>query len=290
MIEYLAVAVPDNILDRSGLDQEKLKDFERVTGIKKTRHFEGSTTEMVKKALDKCNLDPTTFDGVIVLTQSPDRLSPCLAVEIHSYLEMWPHAFAFDVNRACTGWIDGVHLAAKLGRVLLICVDRLRYNPNPAENLIFSDSVSVTVINDWWEFYPEIEFHNDGQYAKELYCGLNGDFHMNGSFIFDFVVGKVSELIKQFNQEYPCDLLVPHQANLSMLKLLAIRSGFKDKWLSSIEEYGNQSMNSIPMAILHNEEDALGRDLLLAGFGAGVSASLMKIRWSHKTKTEIVEI
>jgi 3-oxoacyl-[acyl-carrier-protein] synthase III len=288
-IEYLTVAVPKNIIDRFGLDQKALADFERVTGIKKTRRFLGSTTEMILKALKACDFTAEDLAGVIVVTQSPDRLSPCMAMEVHNYLKLPPSAFAFDVNRACTGWSDGLMLATKMpGKTLLICADRLRYAPNPIEGLIFSDSVSISVINQSVEI-PTI-FFNDGAYSDKLYCGLNNDMFMNGAFIFDFVTSKVPGMIKEFNAKFPSDTLCLHQANLSMLKIVAMRSGFKDNWLSSIEEYGNQSMNSLPTSIVHNEEKALGKKLLLASFGAGVSATVQQIIWPEKSIGYIVQI
>jgi 3-oxoacyl-[acyl-carrier-protein] synthase-3 len=289
MIEQLIVAVPKAIVDRSHLDKNKLIDFERVTGIKKTRRYEGTTTEMILRALDASSLDVEGIDAVIVVTQSPDRLSPCMAVEIHNHLKLPKSALAFDINQACSGWITGLRVSATFSRPLLICADRLRYNKTPLEGLIFSDSVSITKLNRCGEYTPS-EFYTDGSFSNKIYCGLNGEMDMDGAFVFDFVTGTLPPMIRSFQESFPCDVLVPHQANLSMNKILASRSGFKNNWIESIEEYGNQSMNSIPTAIVLNESKILYNNLLLCGFGAGMSVALMKIRWPKESISTLVEI
>lgn len=284
MIEYLVVGVPKDIVPRE--TSETLSKFERVTGIKKTRRYINSTSSMICDTLDSCNRE--NFIGVnqlIVITQSPDQLSPCMATEIHNYLELSPEIIAFDINHACDGWVLGVNLANKLGgKTLLICADQLRYGSTQPESLIFSDAVSITVIRAGFD-----DFHSytDGSMAGQLHCGLNGEMRMNGDAVFDFVTTKVPELIKKFPDE---DYMVPHQANLSMNRLLEIRSGYKERTLYSIEEFGNQSMNSIPTCLAYNESKIVNKSVLCVGFGAGFTAAGIGLFWNPKTPSKIVEI
>lgn len=281
MIENLTIGIPKNVLNR--VHSPELEKFERITGIKKTRRFDGTTFEMISNLLHGSHY--THIDAVIVVTQSPDRLSPCLAAQVHAYLDLPHYVPAFDVNHACDGWVFGVWLASCLSRrTLLICADRLRYAPNPIEALMFSDSVTATIIRP----RPStVRFYTDGSRANDLYAGLNGEMHMDGSKVFDFVTTEMPLLIKDW---LACDLLVPHQANLSMLKILEKRSGYEGRCLYSIEEYGNQSMNSIPTAIAMNEDAAAGKRLLLAGFGAGYTATLMALEWPRYLVSEIVDV
>jgi 3-oxoacyl-[acyl-carrier-protein] synthase-3 len=282
MIESLLVAVPKEIVPRE--ETEELTRFERVTGIKKTRRYSGNIIDFIKQALGRVK-SYTTPDRVIVLTQSPDRFSPCIAIEIHHFLGLPATATAFDVNHACDGWVLGVHLAQRLpGRTMLICADMLRYNPNPIEGLIFSDSVSVTIITP--EIAPFKSF-TDGSKSAELYCGIDGQMKMDGDSVFDFVTTKVPELVKEFLDH---DYLAPHQANFSMNKLLEIRSGYRGRTLYSIEEYGNQSMNGVPCNLAFNENKILGKDVLCVGFGAGFSAAALSLVWPSQQIASIVEV
>lgn len=282
MIESLVVGVPSELYPR--VVTPEMQKFERVTGIKKTRRTNKSTVEMIKATLDQMTL-PMGIGQVIVMSQSPDQLSPCMATQIHQHLNLPKATIAFDVNHACDGWILGMYLASRMNRnrTLLICADRLRYEPNDIEKHIFSDSVSVTVINSGNLLFDS---YTDGSCAQELYCGLDGQMKMNGDKVFDFVTTKVPEMIKSFPKH---DYLVPHQANLSMLKILEMRSGYKGSTLYSIEEYGNQSMNTIPTCIAMNEKALRGKTFLAAGFGAGFTAAVASFYMPTYIDVKIVE-
>jgi 3-oxoacyl-[acyl-carrier-protein] synthase-3 len=283
MIESLHVGIPSHIVPRK--PSPELERFERVTGIKKTRHWHGSTLGMIYALLAKIDV-PKDLDNVLVVTQSPDRLSPCMAVSVHHHLGLDPAIACYDVNRACDGWVFGLNLCANRGRTLLICADRLHYAPNAIEALIFSDSVSATIITSYDEDYNVVTY-TDGSRAKELYAGLDGSMLMDGDAVFDFVTSKIPELINEMPRRH---WLAPHQANLSMLKILETRGGYRGHTLYSIEEYGNQSMNSIPTCIAVNEQKVCGDDILLCGFGAGFTATLCGVEWPERGIAKLVSL
>lgn len=292
MLEYLRVAVPRNIVDRSHLPADELAKFEKVTGILKTRRTVRSTTaNFIKDALISCKMENTinrnAIEALIVVTQSPDRLSPNMAVEIHKFLGLPAHVPALDINHACDGFIVGLWAGQKLSnKTMVICVDRLRYNKTPMESLIFSDSVSIAVVNGNYQHH--MDSYTDGSKFDKLHCGLDGDMDMNGNDVFDFVTTEVPKLLRPVSDKY--DFLAPHQANESMNRILEIRSGFKGRTLYSIREYGNQSMNSVPTNLAHNESAILGKSVLMCGFGAGYTAATMSINWPHERIAKIVEV
>lgn len=286
MLKSLTVAVPEFVVDRTHTRAPKdhLASFERVTGIKKTRRFEGTTAEFIKKALSTANyngaLDLRAIDSLIVVTQSPDRLSPCMAAEIHDYLKLPSNVPAMDLNHACDGFVLGLWAARRLGnKSLLICVDRLRYNNTPLESLIFSDACAIAVVENDGATFP-VQFFTDGSNHEKLYAGLAGEMKMDGNAVFDFVTTVMPDMIGTFCEEHGlCDWLAPHQANLSMNRVLESRSGFKGRCLYSLEEYGNQSMCSIPTALAVNESKIMGQRVLMAGFGAGYTAAVGALWW-----------
>ncbi len=293
MLEYLGVGIPSFIVNRSDLDKVNLAQFDRVTGIKKTRRWLESTEEMILSAIKGSKLmEQKSIEAVIVVTQTPDRLSPCMAVSVHKYLNLPHDVPVFDINHACDGFLFGVHVAQTLGRrTLVVCADRLRYDKTPMESLIFSDSVSLALVSPYSSF--STAFYTDGSGIKNLYCGLNGEMNMDGPTVFDFATTKIPEMILKFLKErndMPVDWLVLHQANKSMMTLIESRTGFRGKSFSSIEEYGNQSMNSIPTALVVNESKALNRNLLLVGFGAGYTATAMRMTWPKHRISEIIPL
>lgn len=284
MLKSLIVATPKECVDRSGLDETKLKNFTRVTGIKKTRRYdEGGTASMIKDALMVANfnsqLDIRGIDSLIVVTQSPDRLSPCMAAELHDYLKLPANVPAVDLNHACDGFVLGLWAAKRLGnRTLLICADRLRYGEG-IDALIFSDAVAIAVVENDGCTFP-VQFFTDGSNFRKLHAGLTGEMYMDGNAVFDFVTTVMPGMIGEFCEEHEmCDWLAPHQGNLSMNKVLEMRSGFKNRCLYSIEEYGNQSMCSIPTALVTNEAKIMGQRICMAGFGAGFTATVGALWW-----------
>ena len=79
------------------------------------------------------------------------------------------------------------------------------------------------------------------------------------------------------------DLVVPHQANVRIVEASCKRLGIPyDKTAMVIHRTGNTSSASIPLAL----EDAVqngrvndGDNVLLVGFGAGMSSASTVLRW-----------
>lgn len=301
-IESLIIGVPKAILDRSLFvkDPQQLASFEKMTGIKKTRRWLGCDDENLFKRVEE-KLDKKSICAVILITQSPFRLSPCCAVDIHQTLNLPKNIPVFDVNQSCDGFIYGLWLSRKIlkgtdhnKRVLLVCFDQLRFAKTPVESLIFSDAISFAVIKgmppgqmDW-----DSDFFTDGDGASVLFAGRDGQMEMDGGKVFDFVTKNIPTQIISYCLPYERNFafLCQHQANLSMMKIVDRRSGFQDRSLYSIEEYGNQSLVSIPTALAYNEQKILGKNILLAGYGAGWCSAITGIGWANEKISEIIEV
>jgi len=103
---------------------------------------------------------------------------------------------------------------------------------------------------------------------------------MNGAEVFMFTLCEVPQMVKDTLAAARWTLndvqgVVMHQANLFMLNHLRKRLKIpQDRFVLAMEDYGNTSCVSIPLAITHtwaaNEPEAR-RKLLLAGFGVGWS-------------------
>jgi 3-oxoacyl-[acyl-carrier-protein] synthase-3 len=279
MIDHLTVAIPNNMLKREY--SEALAKFEKVTGITNTLRYPGSILEYINDAL-RVYSGPRDVQNVILVTQTPERLSPCMAMDVVKTLKLPSSTLAFDVNHACDGWVIGVHLANKLsGKTLLVCADMLRYAPNDIEKYIFSDCVSITCVSPGQN---EFKAFVDPSGIDKLYLTRENKMLMDGSAVFDFVTEKMPAFIKSFGS---ASWLVLHQANMTMLNLLAKRSGYSDRSLISISKYGNMSMNSIPATLALYQGSILGREVLCVGFGAGFTAAGINLYFPHQSKLEI---
>jgi len=125
VIESILSVVPKNIVPR--VYSEELVRFEQSTGLKITRRFEGTMSDFLLSALAQYK-GQKDVNNVVLVTQTPDRLSPCMAMDVVRFLRLSPETLAFDVNHACDGWVLGVHLANRLGGKtscwsVLICLD-----------------------------------------------------------------------------------------------------------------------------------------------------------------------
>lgn len=103
---------------------------------------------------------------------------------------------------------------------------------------------------------------------------------MNGAEVFMFTLCEVPALVKDTLAAAQWTLddvegVIMHQANLFMLNHLRKRLKIPtDKFILALEEYGNTSCVSIPLAITHTwaaNDPQAKRRLLLAGFGVGWS-------------------
>lgn len=125
------------------------------------------------------------------------------------------------------------------------------------------------------------------------------DLFMNGAEIFTFTLKSVPALVKQLLVKSgksigEIDAFVPHQANRFMLDHLSRRMKIpKGKLILALEDFGNISSASIPLALTSALGERLrgGRlDLLLAGFGVGYSSAGVNLVADHLHVSDVVYV
>ena len=112
--------------------------------------------------------------------------------------------------------------------------------------------------------------------------------YQDGRTVYNYVIKTLPTGMKELLNKADMtvdelDWFVPHSANLRMIKSISNKIGIPmEKTLTSIEQYGNTSSASIPLAIwLAIKEGKLkkGQTLALYGFGGGLSHAGVIIRW-----------
>ena len=297
MIKQLFVAVPKNTIDRNELPfKSEIKRFETLTGIKKTRRFEGDCTDFIMAGCFefKQRIERKEIEQVILVTQTPDRTSPCTALDVQRILSLKANIPVFDINQSCPGFVYGLHACAPFMKTLLVCVDRIRYDKTPLEGLMFSDAISFAIVQPMPEHKTNFRFFSDPTKVMSLYQKINGEMEMDGGAVYDLATQTVPGVIKKFHEQTNerSQYLCLHQANKSIMQMIQKRAGFTEEQnLFSIEEYGNQSMNSIPTALVHNRNKILGNHIMLCGYGAGFSVAATVTYFDLEAKdAEIVEV
>ena len=253
-------------------------------------------------ALADAGLEPEDVELVIVATMTPDLGSPAVANLVQDSLGA--RAAAMDINTACTGFIYGLSLAAAMvdtGQVrnaLVIgseTMSRILDWTDRSTCVLFGDGAGAAVIDGASADSTFLAFSlgSDGGGAESLYransYGMLSQFstangslslQMDGREVYKFATRALTETVvataaKAGVAIEDLDLIIPHQANVRIIKSAAEQLGLPmDRFVVNVERYGNTSAASIPIALA---ETAAAGELedsklaMLVAFGAGLS-------------------
>lgn len=149
------------------------------------------------------------------------------------------------------------------------------------------------------------EMHSNGAGRKDLNLCYSGEprelgdvatvtsgtydtIAMNGMDVYKFATTKVPKVLKEALAQADMtaddiDWVVMHQANIRIMETVAKKLGVSmDKVIHNLDEYGNTSAGSIPLALdeaVRSGKIKKGDTLAIAGFGAGLSWGACVIRW-----------
>ena len=255
-------------------------------------------------------VDKSQIDFVLLCTQSPDYFLPSSACILQDRLGLSKDCGAFDFNLGCSGYEYGLAVAKGFivagiaQNILLLTAETYTKYIHPQDKgnmTIFGDGASATLVStEGFAEIGEVVLGTDGSGAENLIVRslaarnkalindaqsdedgnlVSGDhLYMHGGNVFNFTADVVPDmveklLVKSGLQQDDVNLWVFHQANKYMInylrKLLDID---KDKFYIFMEKVGNTVSSTIPIALCEaRKEDRLHGDVLLAGFGVGLS-------------------
>lgn len=262
------------------------------------------------------------IDMLILATTTPDRRCPATAPKVAEKLGLRGIS-AFDVNAVCSGFIYALQVGAasiKAGfakRVLVIGADVFSAIINKEDRStvpIFGDGAGAIILEES-EFNEvlDIETGSDGSLeelitirAGGVESNVNADaghpddiyFSMSGKEVFsraikcmnDSVIGLLDRNKLQIRD---IDYLVPHQANLRIIKTLAEQLGMPyERAAVSLDQFGNTSAASIPLALTQACIDCrLKRDdrVVLTAFGGGVTWGSALLSWPELNSVPFIK-
>ena len=257
-----------------------------------------------KEILESRNICVDEIGALVFVTQTPDYAKPATACVLQYRLGLPMDCIAFDVNLGCSGFVNGINIAAslmqssKLKYALLLLGDtayrdqilNTLYPKDDSGKMLFGDAAAAVLLEHDESAEPiACAFRTDGSRYKSIIHVNSHHRHlkwkeygslMDGVGVFNFTITDVPAMINEFMRnagttpdDYDC--LVLHQANLYVMKQVAKRTGFPlEKMLVSIDEFANTSSASIPTALTkyYGKENG-GRIIrpLMCGFGVGLS-------------------
>lgn len=250
---------------------------------------------------------------LVFVSQKPDYRSPATSYILQKRLGLDHDVLCVDISLACSGFVYGLQTALSLlkatvgnKKALLITADTSYKTMSPQDRtmiMLFGDSGSAVVLEKDETTEDEFSFacRTDGSKFKSIITPagafrnrdlkpidetwtdgiVRNDYntHMKGMDVFEFSITSVPKLINDYyaNTETSSadyDFFILHQANLYILQRLSRKNKIPfEKIPVSIDRYGNNSSNSIPLVLSDHFSNTEKQDLkmFISGFGAGLS-------------------
>ncbi len=300
--------LPERILTNQ--DLERMVDtsdtwIRERTGIKK-RHIisENETTcdlaeAAARNALYMAGRKAKEIDFIVIATTTPDRIFPSTACLLQSRLGV-SGCPAFDLQAVCTGFIYALSVADQFirnGQVRCALVigaeafSRIVDWTDRTTCVLFGDGAGAVVLEASKEAgILSTHLHADGRYENLLYVrygisdGLDkveagqAKVQMRGNEVFRVAVNTLEQIVdetlnaNQMSRE-DIDWLVPHQANIRIIKATArkLKMGM-NRVVVTVDQHGNTSSASVPLALdvaVRDGRIQRGETVLMEAFGGG---------------------
>ncbi len=294
----------------SPMSAEEIRD---KTGIEQRRYTSQSLEEIALKAaqaaLAHAGRGPEDIGAVLVCTCTSTRMIPSVATWVSGQLGIFQTHTSCDIVAACAGMPYGMSDATRILQevrrpVLVVCVEKFSDkigNVRPSR-MIFGDGAAAFVVGVAPPGEPpDIEFMQT--YASGPVTEVNSiiwpnpDFDNNITVYGPEVKALAGRYLEQMIDELKAlpdpdgiagsllesiDVIVPHQANKTMVSQLAMQAGLSAESLYfNIEQVGNASSASIPLAIHDAVRDGVIKEparIFTPGFGAGAVAGYLVMR------------
>ncbi|MGB0514306.1 MAG: beta-ketoacyl-ACP synthase III [Wenzhouxiangellaceae bacterium] len=310
--------LPEKVLTNA--DLEKMVDtsdqwIRERTGIRERRiaandQTTGDLAEQAGRiALEESGVAPGEIDLLVVGTTTPDLVFPSTACLIQQRLGLGECA-AFDVNAACSSYIYALSVATQYiqaggaKKVLVIgaeTISRMLDWSDRTTCVLFGDGAGATVlVADENPGVLSTHIHANGGYGDLLHVGVgvsrgfkaepNGGVavQMKGNEVFKVAVnmlGRIADetLARNNMDKHELDWLIPHQANLRIIKATARKLDMPmDRVIVTIDRHGNTSSASVPLALdeaIRSGRVKRGDHMLLEAFGGGFTWGAALVRY-----------
>jgi 3-oxoacyl-(acyl-carrier-protein) reductase len=287
-------------------------EISEKTGIEQRRYTQLPLEDMAliaaKRALAKCGRKPAEIGAVLFCTCTSTKLIPSVATWLSGELGLMQTHTSCDIVAACAGMPYGLAEAVRLLQeierpVLLVCAEKFsdKIGTVRTSRMIFGDGAAAVVAAPAPEGTPsDIEIFQT--YASGPWSEVNSIIWPNPEFDNNITVygPEVKALVTRYLKEMmgelavlpgpngdgplidAIELVVPHQANKTMVLTLAEAAGIPgDRIFFNIERVGNTSSASILMAV-HDavREGRIDRPMRIfaPGFGAGAVGGYVVMR------------
>ena len=323
-ITGVAGYVPPKVMTNGDLEKivETNDEWIRTrTGIRERHIAEKGTatshmaTEAAESVLAETSTDPADIDLIVLASVTPDMFFPATACLVQERIGA-KKAWGFDLSAACSGFAYAMTVGAQFvgagthKKVLVIGSDTmssiLDYKDR-ATCVLFGDGAGAALLESAGPNEGILDFQHDvdGSGGAFLYMPAGGSLHpasfetiekrmhyvhQEGSQVFKYAVRRMADMAAHLLEKNgftkdDMKLLVPHQANLRIIRATQERLGVDDsKVLVNIDRYGNTTAGTIPLGLRDAVEQGRlhkGDLVLIVTVGAGYTTGGVLLRWAY---------
>ena len=270
-----------------------------------------------QRACEAAGLAPKSLDAILVSTTSPDSAFPSTACHVQRALGAGP-LMAVDLSASCSGFLYGLSMADVLIRsgqirsCLVVAAEVKSSSLDVTDRetaMLFGDGAGAVVVVGEESTQPDaagilgLRLYAEGAGHGLITIPAGGSrhpggiesvrakehfLHMRGSAVFRAAVRHLERAVMDLFKEFGLTArdvtrVIAHQANARILEQLRRRLGLsQDVMYSVIEQYGNTSSASLPIALdqaVRTQRIATGDLVLLGAFGGGLTWATGLVRW-----------
>ncbi len=325
-ITAISSALPNNCISvfdycNNLLSEREAKRLTKNTGFEKLCITDNTMTTADlcfaagEHIFNSTDIKKDDIDGIVFVSQTPDYILPATSHVLQNRFGLKTDIFAIDINQGCSGYVYGLNVASQLVsteqcKKVLLCagdtISKLTNESDRASRTIFGDGASATIIEKGTEklFF---NFKTFGERAKAIivanssnkkeektnldgYLALDGMSIMN--FTLDEVPANIEELLAQANvDKLAIDKYVMHQANKLIINSLADKLSIDSEKIPFIaNNIGNTSSASIPLVLSGLADNKVLKQVVLCGFGVGLSIASVITNLSDTKLLQTVRI
>jgi 3-oxoacyl-[acyl-carrier-protein] synthase-3 len=301
-LEKMVETTDEWIRDRTGIERRHIAGERQTTS--------DLAVAAARDAMKAAGVTPADVDLIIVGTTTPDVVFPNVGCLVQERLGI--HGCpAFSLEAACSGFIYALSVADRFvaagqARCALVIgaetLSRITDWNDRTTCVLFGDGAGAVILQPSDE--PGIvscHLGADGRYKDLLYfpygpsrrADLAGSeeppfMQMKGNEVFKVAVKTLEGLVEQTLaanglEHSAIDWLIPHQANLRIIQATAKRLDLSmDKVVLTLQDHGNTSAASVPMAldvVVKDGRVRRGQLLLLEAFGGGFTWGAALVRY-----------
>ncbi|MFC1739789.1 beta-ketoacyl-ACP synthase III [Planctomycetota bacterium] len=285
------------IIKRTGIKRRHIATDEETTAF--------LAVKAAKKALERADLAPKELELIIVATITPEMVFPSTASFVQNDLGA-KKAWVFDLGAACSGFVYSLSVVqqfianGQLNSALVIAAETLTKITNWKDRtscILFGDGAGAVVLERCEDGRGILHsnMYSNGKKWKALNCQAYGSrypadkklddpnkiyMEIHGREVYQQAIRRIIESVEDCLEQ--CNLsiddvamIISHQMNARIIESVGKRMKIPDeKMFLNIDEYGNTSAASIPIAFNECMESSRlkrGDIIIFVAFGAGLT-------------------